>query len=125
MTNTPYELVKELKDAGFPQGDTLYYYGWAGDAGPDFVLHRDDERIVKDNTKSSLYAIPTLEEVIAECGEEFVGLDRTDNGWQAVGNLPNSIKEGNKTTTFNCFVKEIGKTPLEAAIRLYIAIKKV
>lgn len=57
-----YELAKELKDAGFPQGDTGRKVGL-----------RSDEAIV-----------PTLEELIEKCGDKFYSLVfAIDNDWRA------------------------------------------
>lgn len=66
MNKIPYELAKELKDAGFPQhpkGD----YG-THDCGCTNIY----------------YCTPTLSELIEACGQEFDCLDnlRTE-GWAA------------------------------------------
>mgnify|MGYP001567581519 CR=1 FL=1 len=62
------ELAQKLKDAGFPQKGE-YKYGWRGDAGGDFVIHRNDEAILKDNVNSysevdKMLACPTLSELM-------------------------------------------------------------
>ena len=80
MTNLSYKTCKELKDAGFPQHKPI----------EDFDLHPTD--II-----SSLVKVPTLEELIAACGDGFGALlvvpclllwTARGNGIEAYGETP-------------------------------------
>lgn len=131
MTKLTYKQCKELKDAGFPQ-ETLWYFildGYLEDN--KWNLETEEHWNTVDGEWGSCrdmkadmdyVSAPTLSELIEACGEGFIGLDRTDYGWLATGNLPCSVKEGNTTTTINQLVKEVGKTPEEAVKNFYIAI---
>ena len=97
-----YEMAKQLKDAGFPQATGGFYY-WNG----ELVEARDmrsfyDEKIVTHTIK-----IPTLSELIKECGvmELVVYIDYA----QARSN-------GKETE---------GSTPEEAVAKLYLQLKKL
>lgn len=93
-----YELAKELKDAGFPQGGKGLWL-----LPPDNLVGRRVDRV---------YA-PTLEELLEACGERFTSLDqlyksKAENTYEQVW-LANSI--------------ERGSTPAEAVARLWLANK--
>ncbi len=90
-----YELAKALKDAGFPQigrGTRV--------PPPDMIVaHRDDFAYV-----------PTLEQLIEACGEEFLSLTQRDNAdWSS---------ESVEYRTLNA------ATPIEAVARLWLALNK-
>lgn len=61
-----YELAKRLKDAGFPQGDRLFYFH-------DKAFH-SIEVLPKDWKEMEQVAAPTLSELIEACGEDFYSL---------------------------------------------------
>lgn len=107
-----YETAKKLKDAGFSQklytGATFY---------PDA---KSNERVWSDDTESFVSDIPEvvktpiLEELIEECGENFVGVNlvgkySTDTKWKAI--------HCNIGTTY-----AYGPTPKEAVANLYLAL---
>ena len=98
-------LVKELKDVGFPQGKLI------------------SDRFHHDEKTGELTFIPSLEELIDECGDEFWGLriNRETRLWRAdkVGYECVTAKDEDIITT-----KGQGKTPLESVANLYIAINK-
>lgn len=56
--------------------------------------------------------LPTLSELIAECGENIAGLarDTMTNNWVAIGHNP--------------YRRLVAKTPEEALANLYLALKK-
>jgi len=89
-----YELAKSLMDAGFPQ------IGKGSSIGsPDKLVWRISDRVY----------VPTLEELIGACGENFGSLDKQHGGWLARTN-------GDQ----HC----VAETPAEAVARLWLALQK-
>src|SRR5262245_39464264 len=89
-----YELAKRLMDAGFPQigkGNSI--------GSPDKLVWRISDRVY----------VPTLEELIVACGENFGSLDKRHDGWLARAN-------GDQ----HCFAG----TPAEAVARLWLTLQK-
>ena len=80
--------------AGFPQIGKGRLIG-----SPDKLVWRTDDRIY----------VPTLEELIEACGENFGFLDKQHDGWLASAHFDQS-----------CFAK----TPAEAVARLWLALQK-
>jgi hypothetical protein len=92
-----YSLANELKEAGFPQGGRG---SWTVD--PNRLFVRFDDRAY----------VPTLEELIKECADDFDGLRRLDRGtWQC-------------TSLSDAAAIHNGKTPTEAVARLWLAVNK-
>ena len=89
-----YELAKQLKEAGFPQPDTL-------------------DVVCNDDYSKCAYA-PTLSELIEACGDEFATLERKLDGWWAAFHLHDG--------TLKIFTPTSGKTPEEAVAKLYLAL---
>ena len=94
-----FELAKELKDAGFPQGGKGT---WT--LPPDNLVGRRADRVY----------VPTLKELIEACGERFASLDQVykpqaENAYEPVW-LASSL--------------ERGATPAEAIARLWLALPK-
>jgi hypothetical protein len=87
-----YELAKELKNAGFPQGGKG---GWA--FPPDALVGRSKDRVY----------VPSLSELIEACGDGFYQMQRGITNWRCIGI---------KTKTF------VGNTPEEAVARLWLAL---
>jgi hypothetical protein len=88
-----YELAKSLMDAGFPQ------IGKGSSIGPqDKLVWRISDRVY----------VPTLEELIDACGENFGSLDKRHDGWLARAN-------GDQ----RCFAG----TPAEAVARLWLTLQ--
>lgn len=94
-----YELAKQLKDAGFPQ--VPQHKGFVN-------LHNADDSVT----------VPTLEELIEACGEDFVEL----RYWweQRVGQTAThkEWRAGARILMNYC----VGKTPTEAVARLWLAL---
>lgn len=76
-----YELAKRLKDAGFPQMDAVgTRFLMPGDIL--WVIENDGPVCVNSNQvwnedtydEEQVAYLPTLSELIAECGEDFMGL---------------------------------------------------
>jgi hypothetical protein len=89
-----YELAKSLMSAGFPQTGKGRLIG-----SPNKLVWRSDDRVY----------VPTLEELIEACGENFGSLDKQDDGWLARAN-------GDQ----HCFAG----TPAEAVARLWLTLQK-
>lgn len=100
-----YELAKELKDAGFPQGTKVISNAKKCEnpnclKGHDAFCH-------------SAYP-PTLEELIEACGYKFYSLVYAmDNDWRCF-----SERDGDYVNTAD------GKTPTEAVARLWLALNQ-
>jgi hypothetical protein len=102
-----YELAKQLKDAGFPQGEfegNNWERHWE-------CQHPPGGHAVTPNCDKCY--TPTLSEVIEACGEKFGHLAFWKNGnpagsWQAVG-------DGET---------EWASTPEEAVAKLYLALNQ-
>jgi hypothetical protein len=97
-----YELAKQLRDAGFPQGGNGR---WAGN--PDKIVWRSGDRAY----------VPTLEELIDAWGDKFFALNATDtrglsHTWYAAVTFPNLIEA-------------TGSTPTEAVAKVWLALNKV
>lgn len=95
-----YELAKQLKDAGFPQG--ISSFNFIADDGLPLVSHGY-------SWSGECAYIPTLSELIEACGDRFDQLDKDLGG-------------------FHCRpcigVCERYNTPEEAVAKLYIALNK-
>ena len=88
-----YELAKSLMDAGFPQ------IGKGSSIGSlEKLVWRISDRVY----------VPTLEELIDACGENFGSLDKRHDGWLARANEDQ-----------RCFAG----TPAEAVARLWLTLK--
>lgn len=68
-----YELAKQLKDAGFPQEDALYYFTDEMSEDSDPMYYAGIETPMDDDI-----AAPTLEELIEACGDEITSMYRAD-----------------------------------------------
>lgn len=102
-----YELLKQLKDAGFPQdkyGDSYYENG-------KYISNPDVE------TKEPDCFVPTLSELIEACGERFVKLQQIGSGgdwWFACDDADEND---------GCILKK-GSTPEEAVAKLWLELNK-
>jgi hypothetical protein len=103
-----YTLAKQLKDAGFPQREDGIY--WANDGAMRIHAYEEHDKIAL-----GLAYIPTLEELIEECGasdSEVFSLtwETTDMNWQASLSLDGENTDGE------------GDTAVEAVARLWLAL---
>lgn len=127
-----YGLIKELKDAGFPQEPSISTGGNDGEIFGDFYIvgkkdadaayryleMKEYEEYANRGKDFFIIKIPTLSELIEACGEEFYSLQaprlETDGpDWIAFRN-PRNLRPGAAK----------GKTPQEAVANLYLALKK-
>jgi hypothetical protein len=100
-----YELLKQLKEAGFPLTGFTREVGYV--VAPDL---------------SDKITPPTLSELIAACGDIELVLKREPNGkWWATRELEKT--PGGDTTPFEDWHNE-GKTPEEAVGKLWLALNK-
>lgn len=86
-----YELAKKLKDAGFP-----------------IPIHGQ----VMESEKETYY--PTLEELIEECGNHFISLEKFGHKFKANAYIEND-RIGDQ-------LHVNGETPSEAVANLYLAL---
>lgn len=128
-----YELAKELKDAGFPQGidfESIMPYAVAAeyalthDANKKLAKKYEDsldalKTFYSDDTKEYV-RMPTLEELIEACGNEFIALTQKNGASWVAGALVYANPSTKK-------MKEIlgrGDTPTDAVARLWLALNK-
>lgn len=106
-----YELSKKLKDAGFPfkriEGGMCCDNKEVVDFNPT-----GDQEIGPEH-----FFLPTLEELINACGENFVGLLKYGDIWRCQGNdEPKNAPDWGYSMA--------GKTPSEAVAEFWLAINK-
>lgn len=91
-----YALAKELKDNGFPQGHPVNHH-----LGGIWITDDEDTTYHENGLKGECY-IPTLSELIEECGTNFETLVHyEDSTWRAyrrdgaedLQNVPSSTPE--------------------------------
>lgn len=104
-----YKLAKQLKDAGFPQTDSRYF--WSKGAGKPVKLDRLNLPKYATAECKETYSIPTLSELIEACGDRFGNLRKEGNTWIAFDNNGHGEDKNSKT-------------PEIAVSKLYIALKK-
>ena len=110
-----HELTKQLKDAGFKQGAAT---GNHHDGGKWI----DDDGDIHDHEgggDNEMY-IPTLEELIEACGEDFWSLTYLMGSpatWKAAADRSTLRQVEPETYT-------TGATPTEAVARLWLALNK-
>lgn len=125
-----YDLALKLKTAGFPQELENGNWAYCLDCGETSDLHlmhddNDEGNFVgndyghrfKDFPEDNWIKVPTLSELIDACGDRFFKLVKVD--------VEEYLKFGNwhaySTEEDDCY----GKTPEEAVVNLYLALKKV
>jgi hypothetical protein len=96
-----YELAKQLKEAGFPQGD--------------FQNRVRLGQIIWRDSQEEWFAVPILSELIAACGDRFIELGKNDDEWWT----NYSVYDG----THDWYdPQSTGSTPEEAVARLWLAL---
>ena len=97
-----YELAKELKDAGFPQSNTVTFKEAPGAT-----------RTMQEMLDSGDYCtVPTLEELIEACGKHLSILRPYQDTWQA----------NNSNSEDADFCSGEGSTPTIAVAKLWLAL---
>lgn len=105
-----YELAKELKEGGFPQGkyprDMI---------SPDNLIWSEDR---EDFDVDADTMCPTLSELIEACGEDFIELSKYPKMWDAKGGW-----EGDEDCMSPKYSIE-APTPEEAVAKLWLKLHK-
>lgn len=118
-----YEQALALKQAGFPQkGERAF-----NPITKQIIDFRDKQRPIENDPIDPVY-IPTLEELIEECGDDFKDLRKHDpldfslSGFiLAHGSYSASMYDRDPSTYKNTMFG--GKTAIEAVANLYLALK--
>lgn len=112
----PYELAKQLKEAGFSQEltDPSSYYKTGYTNSPRLFGWSDGEDKPQQSDGRGNVKVPTLEELIEECGDKSFNLVRHGDGW-----VPNAGQFNFCTTPGTR-----GSTPTEAVARMWLALNK-
>jgi hypothetical protein len=102
-----YDLIHELKQAGFPLKHVQHHVGpTPEDEGYTFI-------------DGQWYLAPSLSELMYACGDYFVDIQRlAENDWKAGGGVV-----VDKRILYNCEITS--STPGEAVARLWLALKTV
>lgn len=116
-----YSLAKQLKNAGFPQHQSDYYYGnnnqYRNGDGKPVVERREDEN--ETAFSDFLCDIPTLEELIEACNHF------PDHPFASLIQLGSTEKWGQwEAEVWWSDIKGEGSTPTEAVARLWLALNK-
>lgn len=128
-----YELVKSLKDAGFPQ---IKYDQWGRNncfshyLGDNTEIHGTDWNEWGGLTESDIL-IPTLSELIEACGDGIFNLlrqsewhARTTDKWQAALARPDLVRGLTVSELSRVQTMAYGKTSEEAVAKLWLALNK-
>jgi uncharacterized protein Usg len=113
-----YNLAKELRDAGFPQKDSEFYFGagYSFNGGQPVYERHHRRELLPLYTWQEFLAAPTLEELIETFGDSFysLGINQIDGDkWIA-----------QKKDTAGYIHGTGGTTPTEAVARLWLALNK-
>jgi len=108
-SDMPYELAKQLKDAGFPQDRKRGWFVFRDPKAPDAHFQA---------------YIPTLSELIEACGDDFVRLTRYTYsggkiGWYA---SPKAFLGFQQVAPEEHLADFHGSTPEEAVAHLFLAL---
>lgn len=111
-----YELLKQLKEAGFPiktMGELI------GDRpNTDVLVCYRTVVVIKDILDSNNLVEPPLSELIEACGDNFISLDspivETNTQWSAVGMFRDD----------RLYRKTEGSIPEEAVAKLWLELNK-
>ncbi len=111
-----YLLAKELKDAGFPQKQTVKFFIQSDDGNYGFDFAQTyDHALAKEwiEEHPNFIVFPTISELIEACGDKFDGIlirrDKNPYYWIAADTELNT---------------EIGSTPEEAVAHLWLELSK-
>jgi ABC-type glycerol-3-phosphate transport system substrate-binding protein len=127
-----YELAKELKDAGFPQNHSEFYYGQGygfNDKSVYELHYRSEQKPIRPWV--TYLAAPTLSELIEACPKKREGDGKhKHDAYLALEMSPS----GRWTAGYNRYQnhegyyfdedEEAGETPEEAVARLWLALNK-
>lgn len=120
-----YELAKQLKEAGFPQGGwenpLLFYWstydGGASEQKPELIgAHECNFGFME-----KLWAAPTLEELIEACGEKFGALYKSHDKKLPWGASDQNVELDSWELWRGLHIN--GATPTEAVANLWLALQ--
>ena len=132
-----YGLCKKLKDAGFPQkGNQGYYINEADkvcfttdwnitDTAGVIIEYFDPEhRVISKTSKAYVVIVPTLSELIEECGDRFMSIETAKAGMlgpfdRQYGGWCCDYYEGNRYLG-----KIIGFSPEEVVANLWLKLNE-
>lgn len=111
-----YQLVKKLKDAGFPQLDQKGKLAtFPNLQNPVGYYIAPDKKIGEPTLSNEMVYVPTLSELIEACGDcGFALMQEGRTSWSAF--------TGYATDDYTKMAR--GSTPEEAVANLYLALKK-
>lgn len=109
-----HELAKELKDNGFPQEGKGTWWNYvvssSVDKGEEFATRKDfwqESESHWESEKAVYYYVPTLSELIEECGDVSYTMSKRDGLWHASFDICiNKCKECNHTLDFGMSSQE-------------------
>jgi hypothetical protein len=111
-----YELIKQLKDNGFP------FQGYIAS------IHGTDRFNSDLETEEDYLATPTLEELIGACPVEYKGgllsITSWGNTFGAKGTWMASYRVSNQYEPDSDLIREDGSSPSEAVAKLWLALNK-
>lgn len=121
-----YELVKQLKDAGFPQKASFYWDEiFEGDPfakiRPAHAFTLDKEGIP---LATDLYAMPTLSELIQACGDGLENLYNDKGGGELKWRTNYVYDDGSEYNDWAGSSDSYGSTPEEAVARLWLELHR-
>lgn len=123
-----YELAKKLKDAGFEQKDGFSFGIHLNPfSGKEESIEKCDSKNTTIDYDSWVY-IPTLEELIEACGEDFDSLDyypknKTEHKWVAFSSIDEKTCEKCGSPLGN-YKQAPGKNSSEAVAKLWLKLNK-
>jgi len=103
-----YKICKQLKDAGFLTRDCSFILYENGEIR--FTLPNGD--IVNPTGEAGYVELPTLDELMEECGEGIDVLERSRGGWHT----DNGEMDNEK------YIETVAKTRWEAVAKLYLKL---
>lgn len=120
-----YELVKQLKDAGYKfrkdeDGQEFPYFTYGTDEPIEHCAYCDNKVFIDQDTYEIHY-LPTLSELIEKCGDDGIFLWKYNKVWCAKAVDP----------VYHCFTDEYiddkfspqkGSTPEEAVAKLWLEL---
>jgi hypothetical protein len=109
------ELAQELKEAGYPQEENLFYWTTQPQGNTSVIYGMPTERELRRHKGTKFYAAPMLSDLIAACGNGFEALSkRSEVQWLAISKVELPDKSQGR----------LGSSPEEAVARLWLALNQ-
>lgn len=116
-----YELAKQLKEAGFPQGGEGKTVSKLKNIKTD--LGGLKVKAQTHYTQPKYAYIPTLSELIEACGGDSITI-RLQSYWSENDLMWQADTSGNFMVDAENHIAEVGSTPEEAVAKLWLELKK-